>query len=370
MAGEKVVWILGAGFSRPLGGPLLGDLFGTSGVTRLDAAFGADHMRLKHARKLRNLLNRGLKVGSWSDAEEMLDALDTAARTSDPTAASRRLVDRHITAAFPGDEPNAAAVAHFARYVLAAQCVAFLEDNDPKAERWQPYQAWLESLEQTDTVITFNYDNVVSVLRDSMEAEGVSVSLSTPLPDPAQIRKTSGALRVLKLHGSVDWEFTADGVRAINGPPLGIAEDRVHAVAGPGPSKLQYSKKEFAPLWDAAIAAITEANAVVFVGYRFPPSDANARSRILGALRSNHATDGRYPFVAVHTVLGPNLGDEWQVRMGSLLRGALRHGGRSELGNRPIPREREGPTFRIHQHPMFAQDFFTVIGRKRLVKFE
>jgi hypothetical protein len=95
---------------------LLGDLFGTSGVTRLDAAFGADHMRLKHARKLRNLLNRGLKVGSWSDAEEMLDALDTAARTSDPTAASRRLVDRHITAAFPGDEPNAAAVAHFARY--------------------------------------------------------------------------------------------------------------------------------------------------------------------------------------------------------------------------------------------------------------
>jgi hypothetical protein len=44
---------------------------------------------------------------------------------------------------------------------------------------------------------------------------------------------------------------------------------------------------------------IAEADAVVFIGYRFPASDAQARDEILGALRVNkrkHAdSDVQYP---------------------------------------------------------------------------
>jgi hypothetical protein len=94
-------------------------------------------------------------------------------------------------------------------------------------------------------------------------------------------------------------------------------EDDELAIASPGPTK-QTITKQLEPLWRMAEGAIKRASHIVFVGYRFPPSDANARTRLLTAIAASETQ-----YVAVHTVLGPRLDDD-TVRLTQMLRYALR----------------------------------------------
>jgi hypothetical protein len=59
-------------------------------------------------------------------------------------------------------------------------------------------------------------------------------------------------------------------------------------------------------LWDAACKEVTDASVVVFMGYRFPPTDSYALERLLGALGENKTPNTLH----VVTVLGPNNPDE------------------------------------------------------------
>jgi hypothetical protein len=105
-----------------------------------------------------------------------------------------------------------------------------------------------------------------------------------------------------------------------------------------------------------AEGAIKRASHIVFVGYRFPPSDANARTRLLTAIAASETQ-----YVAVHTVLGPRLDDD-TVRLTQMLRYALR----SRFDH---PTGSEHPTdagfssdhrFNLVTQPLWAQDFFSV----------
>jgi hypothetical protein len=46
------------------------------------------------------------------------------------------------------------------------------------------------------------------------------------------------------------------------------------------PTKKTRCAGEFKGIWDAAMVALKAAEQVVFVGYRFPPSDSESRSRL------------------------------------------------------------------------------------------
>ena len=98
--------------------------------------------------------------------------------------------------------------------------------------------------------------------------------------------------------------------------PWTCLDDKLFArscIGTPGPNKRDITGY-LKPVWDEAILAIHNAEAIVFVGYRFPPSDSDARDTILEAVQGNDS-----PHLLLHTVLGPNVNDESTSRLRGLL---------------------------------------------------
>lgn len=182
-----------------------------------------------------------------------------------------------------------------ARRLLAAECSVFLDCADLHREQWEPYFDWTSKVGQLDTIISFNYDRVVETL------------------------------------------YSTDGSKVSNiGFPLEVMMS----------------------LWNYAREVIEQADAVVFIGYRFPETDANARRRLLAALRRNGKHD-----LFVHTVLGPpDLNRSHQVRMEHLLRSALTTTDRKQR----VAGKSSDKWSHFWEHPMYAQDFFTVVAREQL----
>jgi hypothetical protein len=72
ISGERVVWLLGAGFSKPLGGPLFGELMNkttTSWVSAWLRHAGFSSTKLESAP---NTYQRGVDGQIWSNPEECL----------------------------------------------------------------------------------------------------------------------------------------------------------------------------------------------------------------------------------------------------------------------------------------------------------
>jgi hypothetical protein len=87
MADEKVVtWVLGAGFSRSLGAPLLQTLFGSDRLHDLQARYPATTCQTltgDYIDAISPLYQVGLGQGLWPDPEAFLDYLDLAASPRD-----------------------------------------------------------------------------------------------------------------------------------------------------------------------------------------------------------------------------------------------------------------------------------------------
>jgi hypothetical protein len=98
---KRVVWVLGSGFSVPLGGPLLADLLSERSAEEIAARYEREkYPRLEEAEatSVRNLFQygRGEKDGfvgrrpaTWLNAEDFLDYLDTAAEERHQDVANR-----------------------------------------------------------------------------------------------------------------------------------------------------------------------------------------------------------------------------------------------------------------------------------------
>jgi hypothetical protein len=93
------------------------------------------------------------------------------------------------------------------------------------------------------------------------------------------------------------------------------------AIATPGPSKKREADECFRELWKLAREALAEADAIVFVGYRFPETDADAREQLLTAIGKNGAPGSkRRPHnLKCHIVLG-NKSPQDVDRLEALLR--------------------------------------------------
>jgi hypothetical protein len=98
--------------------------------------------------------------------------------------------------------------------------------------------------------------------------------------------------------------------------------------------------------------AITQADVLVFIGYRAPPSDPHSLKTITDAISSNPN-----PNLRLHTVLGPPRHDS--ARLLKLLRHALYRRKYSPLQKR-----------RLWQQDLLTQDFLTVVTPESLIDFE
>src|SRR5216684_126175 len=342
---KQVVWILGAGFSRSLGGPLFGTLFGPWSMANLKAHFPpAEFPRLfgdasdvvhwvyNYGRQFS--LGRALawdrergETGEelWQDAEEYLQILDVAA--SDPRSpwATRinRIVHTHLNRVQgpEGAQPSLVEINGAARRLLAAECSAFTKVLDLQSEPATQYVTWARRLGPEHTIITFNYDRLLELL-------GAKTGKLACVPQGWD--RDGSVASVYKLHGSVDWVSEDVGkpqrvIKVSSDPFAALTCDSPTKVviANPGPTKSVLTDT-LEEQWTAAFKAILFADAVVFVGYRFPPTDARAQQTLLHALRNNKSQ-----YLAVHIVLGPNTASLDCIRLRQLL--ALTLADRKEL---------------------------------------
>lgn len=369
------VWILGAGFSRGVGGPLMDQLLSPWGYRRALSIFGRPEFQAAtwQAFALYHF-GTGFRLGPveriqhstkgqqcWSDAEEYLEDLSTATSNPRRHEALAHLWNDLRVALVPGSsDVQMLPIRKFeqaARCAVAAATSAFHFDETRESvrekERWNPYLRWFRHLGDNDTLITFNYDSVVELLSDDggqcVNVEGISPATS------------AGAGPLLcKLHGSTDW-FEKDGGFA----PAQNTFDRIVSlqaplIAVPGPSKAAFSSALFAGLWKKAEDAIRSADQIFFVGYRFPKTDAVAAHRLLDALAQNPK-----PKLRVFTCLGPEVRGGDSMRMIHLLHGArprsLIHW-EPEAAARPswaTEKVKQG----IHPLPLWAEDLLSSWAR-------
>jgi hypothetical protein len=389
----RVVWILGSGFSVPLGGPMLIDLLSLKNLRRLTARFKdlmledgklrtdivAVYTLYHYGRRFPegSVLRRGRTVANgellWNDAEDFLDHLDVASRPDriDIAAHVNEILARchglmtQGTSVAPGTLrlPDLGGIRTAARRLVAAECCLLEQPGAVDTERWGPYRRWAENLRKVaTTVVTFNYDRVVeSVVPHGWVACKEYVTGWSKQPC------------VLKLHGSVDWKLdqTRRTVRHQNGliqvqfvegrPDEALhCSDRELCIATPGPTKTTSTDSEgvLGPLWITAEGALRSAEAIVFVGYRFPPSDAHARTTLLTAI-----LESGQKHVDIHIVLGPNRNAD-VVRLEHLLRYVMDRAGRTDLDN--IGRGGGETSYRLWWHPLWAEDFLSIYDPKAL----
>lgn len=330
MSDRPTVWILGAGFSRSLGGPLLDDLLSMATREKLAArdtglksnpAFNQVYALYHFGRnfsegylfepsfpKLRGVWN-------WTDAEQFLETLSAAADVNlgqahrdylnrawariRPEIASKGTYGRHYLQ-MPGlteENLDFSRVAEAARELVALQCGLFLDTrhttpfDDHLAEvrsyeRALPYVAWGDSLNEHDTILSFNYDTVVE---DIACRKGINV-FAVEEQEPAPALAT-----LIKLHGSVDWAGTETGYRRQRGVIV-----RPPAIATPGNAKFEMSEGGFKPLWDEALLRLRQAEHIAWLGYSLPASDASAVKLVLEGLATN-----QHEGLTLDLVLGP-----------------------------------------------------------------
>lgn len=334
--GVRRTWILGAGFSAPLGGPLLLDLFSERTEDQIAVVYGrrAD-MSEPETWVAVNLYRWGTgsphtlsgndtaTVGRslWRDAEDYLDRLDGAwLSKGKPDQVIRNAID--ILAKGPGrqrirdwignDRPDLLTeVVTAAKRWLADECCVFLADAELGTERWTPYRNWAESLTPLDTIITFNYDRVLELLIQSGRDNLFVV-------DPEKPNLSDYQTPIFKLHGSVDWTFDTDKnvfIRAGNDAARNSLPNQF-GIATPGPSK-KHSTKLLKPLWRRALKRLSDSQSAYFLGYRFPETDTEALCAILGAMWPRRPDpSGVRPWI----VLGPNVADERTQRVAGLFR--------------------------------------------------
>jgi hypothetical protein len=354
----KTVWVLGAGFSRPLGGPLLPELLSEASASRLEASFSREWApalfggNTEPPGKARKVYSDNGPRGTnlWADAEQYLDALN-AAVVGGADSSTWKLIAKLV------DPLRVDAVEDAALRIMVAECCAFLKDANPNMEKWQPYRTWSKQLHPEDAVITFNYDRVLEELAE------VGGNLEVMIP--GQATKELSRAPVFKLHGSVDWRRDEkDGSISQFDKTYAVVAPRQNIViASPGPSKKKETES-LQGLWDGAMAQLRQADSIVFVGYRFPETDAISRQQLLGAIGAN-----RQRVLCLHTVLGASTAKPAPQRLKGMLGHALRLQNRVVL-QRPFGGDISGvqPCYTLDLHPLYAQDFLDLHLPSHLVQ--
>ncbi|HEX2882318.1 MAG TPA: hypothetical protein VHO25_22515 [Polyangiaceae bacterium] len=259
---ETTVWLLGSGFSKPLGGPLFAELL-TVDTHRWVYAWlrhkGIDPRT--HLDRSLTYYNNGHSL--WKNAEECLALLAEA--RSDAV-----VLDVLVNTLGTSIKDQVSHVlCRLSHYVAVA--TSFFVDRvtgrETLPENWTPYQAWAQRLTTKDTVLTFNYDLVFEELRR---------------------RANVNAGGFHKLHGTVP--STENLVSQIK------ADEPISSLYTPGPSKVAATLGPSKSAWEAGRLALEKCARLIVIGYSFPPTDPFARLFVLKSCKAD----------AVTVVLGPD----------------------------------------------------------------
>lgn len=331
------VFILGAGFSRGAGAPLIRDFLDVSREifddpnSELDAEERSQFRRVfefkRQVAQAREKFRIDLdNVEQLFGLVEMSHRLESApATTRDATvyliaktlqlAVAREKnrdwirfsvnrdflkVDRRF-AGFVEPEPGGTDIYHSDLYRHFALLLSGKYDDPQK------------SASRSSIVISFNYD---LVLDHALKQVGAGPSYGLPnaeLDEPDAATQGSPAVLLLKLHGSTNWAICQNcekvyvlGSKVTENP----AAFRAKACGSCGKGKLRlllvppsWDKSEYSepmqPVWKKAVDALRSANRICVIGYSMPETDTFFKFLLTLGLADNHQL---YKFILVDLV--------------------------------------------------------------------
>lgn len=275
----KHAYIVGAGFSRPLGGPLFTDL--------LTMEYWKVHSDMEISDDIRQclvLLHRAegrpideiLGLTERLNAEEVIALLEWCSRNPATKRASL------VCDAFPvipaklkykTNEEFLTVLNTQLKRLIACQCNSFTQLLEADSDTTAPYKSWLQGLTSDDTIITFNYDTAIETL-------AFTCGIEFPR---APTEYKSNQPRIIHVHGCVDWIKSGNKLLYEH---QGYLRDNDLCIGLPGLEKAKITEiAEMKSLWMSMRHAINEAEVVSIVGYSMPATDNMARQAILASLK-------------------------------------------------------------------------------------
>lgn len=283
------VWILGAGFSRHAGGPLLNDLFSETAEYYFEDAEATHQAALK---KIGRLFRQKLPKLTpqetgwfWVHAEEFLEKIDQLAEMGGP----KELVEMFVNHCCEESLKTPEQLRYYARSRICKEVDDYIHCIPAESERLQPYIHWIKKLHKEDVIVTFNYDTLIERV-----AKIATVELTVITPNSVwDCFSSRSSPALIKLHGSVDWSTDAEGkfhdLSSFNqapGPTQGPTT--LPMIAAPGASKGRFVQ-QLKSFWNMAKTAICTAESIHIVGYRFPESDSAAVLGLINSFRDSNA---------------------------------------------------------------------------------
>jgi hypothetical protein len=119
----------------------------------------------------------------------------------------------------------------------------------------------------------------------------------------------SGTIPLCKLHGSLSWGLTGHTIGIWRDMRLSYREGGLAAIVAPTPDKTV--EPWLAPVWDAALTILAEADLWIVVGYSLPPYDQTVRDFFAEA-----AGRGKVKSVRIHDPAAKELKATWETAVG------------------------------------------------------
>ena len=331
----KHVYILGAGFSRPLGGPLFNNLltmeYWKSHSEKIGlAAEMRDCLELLHRPGTRPI-DEALGLSSRLNAEELIALLEWC--YLNPNSIRSKLVYEP----FPVIAAKIMSLKDTGRFLrkvymdlkrlVACQCNTFTQHLEAETDLVAPYVAWLKNLTPRDTIVSFNYDTAV---------ESIAQTCGIVFPKEVGCYATNTP-HLMHVHGCVNWVLGGDD--KITYREYAYSKVVNLSIGLPGIAKARITENDqIRLLWDSMKHALSDADVISIIGYSMPATDNMARQAILDSLRTGQR---------VNLVLG---NDSFTAgRMQSLIQPIV---GTNSLG-----------VSRIVDMKMYAQDYLPNVNR-------
>ncbi len=279
----KHVYILGAGFSRPLGGPLFDNLLtmeywrSHSSITSKIPSEIKECLSSLHDPYPQRSIDESLGLAKRMNAEDLIALLDWCA-VNHETHQARLVGDAFsqlpANLKYSVKKDLLAEINKHLKRLIACQCNSFTENLIAKVDTISPYVSWLKGLTPDDTIITFNYDIAI---------ETIAASCGIEFPrEPTRYRRDQPS--IIHVHGCVEWVNDRNTIRFIS---RAYEEDVELFIGLPGLEKAKIRENAFMDsIWLSMKIAIQEADVVSIIGYSMPASDNMARQEILGALKT------------------------------------------------------------------------------------
>jgi hypothetical protein len=295
------VYILGAGFSKPLGCPLFTDLFSES-YNRIVPSLNyqespESYILSRIVREMPVAFHKLKNSSNVKDPEHFLELCDYATLPLygwfyesyrdnlvwlDSAYSDAQLCFH--------DNDVLEQLVSAARIRLALETNHMVTTTSENSERWLPFERWFRGLGKTDSIISLNYDLLV---------ETVAKKIGRPFPgrdfykqdDIASVEELlsenlehANLPLLCKLHGSVDWVMRDRKAYAKRYSVFDYFEGYPPLLGTPGNGKIRLFEECLRRVWLTAIERLREAHVISIVGYSMPETDNDFRIKLLDAI--------------------------------------------------------------------------------------